>query len=93
MNRVILTFEKTLTNLAGYDYGKSIYYDQVKGKIRMDEEVEIVFPPQIRGVASSFVQGFFEDIVDNVGLIETEKKVHIISENDGFRKMVMSKLQ
>jgi len=93
MNKISLEFDKTLTNLAGYDYGKAIYDEQVKGKIDIDKEFGIEFPSQIRGVASSFVQGFFEDIVDNIGLIETEKNVHIISENEGFHQMVMSKLQ
>ncbi|MBE5854145.1 MAG: hypothetical protein E7297_02165 [Lachnospiraceae bacterium] len=93
MNKVELVFDKKLTNLAGYDYGVSIYNEQVKGKIDLNETFEIVFPAQIKGIASSFVQGFFEEIVVNIGLIETGKRARIISENEGFQEMVLAKLQ
>ncbi len=91
-NRIELTFDKTLTNLAGYDYGKEIYEQQVKGKLNLSQQFELVFPTQIKGVASSFVQGFFEGIVKEIGLLQSEKRTHIVSEREGFSKMVMSKL-
>jgi hypothetical protein len=90
---VELAFDNTLTNLAGYDYGISIYNNQVDGKLDLNTSFEIVFPTQIRGVASSFVQGFFEKIVDTIGLLQTEKNAVIISDKQGFSEMVMSKLQ
>ena len=92
-NSIELVFDNTLTNLAGYDYGVSIYNSQVKGKIDLNTEFFIVFPKQIRGVASSFVQGFFENIVDDIGLLQTEKNTRIVSERPGFAEMIMSKLQ
>ena len=92
-NRVELVFDNTLTNLAGYEYGVSIYDKQVDGRLDLNHSFEIVFPAQIRGVASSFVQGFFEKIVDTIGLLQTEKNAMIVSEKQGFSEMVMSKLQ
>lgn len=92
-NRIELVFDNTLTNLAGYEYGKKVYEQQVQGKIDLNEEFQLVFPKQIKGVASSFVQGFFEQIVTTIGLLKTEKNATIISEKDGFSEMIMSKLQ
>lgn len=62
-NGIGLVFDNTLTNLAWYEYGKKVYEQQVQGKIDLNEEFQLVFPKQIKGVASSFVQGFFEQIV------------------------------
>lgn len=92
-NRIELRFTNTLTNLAGYDFGLNIYNTQVKGKINLNQPFEIIFPKQIKGVASSFVQGFFENIVEEIGLLQTEKNTRIISEKPGFADMIMKKLQ
>lgn len=92
-NRIELKFDNTLTNLAGYDYGVTIYNKQVKGQVDLEKPFEIVFPSQIKGVASSFVQGFFENIVESIGLLQTEKNARIVSDKAGFSEMIMSKLQ
>lgn len=63
-NGIGLVFDNTLTNLAWYEYGKKVYEQQVQEKIDLNEEFQLVFPKQIKGVASSFVQGFFEQIVE-----------------------------
>lgn len=93
MNKVILYFEKTLTNLAGYEFGIEIYEEQVKGKIDTNKEFFIEFPKQIKVVASSFVQGFFEEIVNEIGLLATEERAIIVSENDKIVKTLIKKLQ
>lgn len=92
-NKVSLSFDKTLSNLAGYDYGVSVFNSQVNGKIDLNSQFVIEFPEQIRGVASSFVQGFFNDIVQKIGLLATEQRALIVSSRDGFSEMIMSKLQ
>ena len=66
-NRIELKFEKANTRLAGNDYGREIYIAQVKDKVNYDDIIYIVFPDQIVNIASSFVQGFFEEIVKKVG--------------------------
>ena len=90
-NQVELVFDKTLTSLAGYDYGRNVYEQQVKGRIDLTKPFRLCFPGQIKGVASSFVQGFFEEIVIAIGLLNTEKNTAIVSDREGFA--VMSKLQ
>lgn len=91
-NKVELVFEKTLTNLAGYNYGLETFEQQVKGKINFREKFEIVFPSQIRGVASSFVQGFFEKVIEEIGLLKTVENAVIVSEKGELSRMIMSKL-
>ena len=93
MNKVNLVFDKTLSNLAGYDYGREIYEEQVRGKIDLYQEFTIEFPEQIRGVASSFVQGFFANIVETIGLLATEERTNIISGNSRVRNNILKKLQ
>lgn len=91
MNKIDLVFDKKLTNLAGYDFGVRIYKEQIKGKIELYEKFELVFPEQIRMVASSFVQGLFEDIVKQIGLKATEENLYI--ENEKIYRSIINKLQ
>lgn len=92
-NKIELKFDNSLTSLAGYEYGISVYENQVKGKLDLKKSFQLVFPEQIKGVASSFVQGFFEEIVNCIGLLNTEHNAKIISPRPGFSEMIMSKLQ
>lgn len=59
MERIKLEFDKTLSGLSGSKYGKKSFEDMVK-PIYTDynENIELVFPPNIERVAYSFVQGF-----------------------------------
>lgn len=93
MNKIELAFDKALTNLAGYEFGMKIYNEQVKGKIDLNKNFVFVFPKQIRVVASSFVQGFFSEIVEQIGLMATEERTIIESENERFAKSLLEKLQ
>ena len=89
-----LKFENTTTRLAGNPYGKEIYDSQVKGKYEdFSEPLIIVFPDNITKVASSFVQGFFSDLVEKIGFSSVEDRVDILSENPNItKKNVMGKL-
>ncbi len=91
MNKINLAFDKKLTNLAGFDFGVKIYEEQVKNKLNFNEKFEIVFPDEIRMIASSFVQGFFSDIVKQIGLKATEK--NLVISNEKLRNSIVKKLQ
>lgn len=92
LNKVILEFDKSLTNLAGYDFGIITYKEQVEEKINLSTDFTIVFPEQIKGIAASFVQGFFAEIVNTIGLLETEKLVKIKARTEQLEKSVVAKL-
>ena len=93
MNRVKLVFDNSLTNLAGAEFGKKTYENQVKGRLNLNEKFEIEFPEQIRIVASSFVNSFFVDILNEIGLKDLKERLIIISRNDKLQESIIKKLQ
>lgn len=76
-NRIELKFEKATTRLAGNPYGRAVFNEQVKSKIDYTKMNIIVFPNSIEKIASSFVQGFFALIIEQVGYSEFDKYVKI----------------
>jgi len=90
MNKINLIFDKKLTNLAGYDFGVKTFEKQVEGKLNFNEKFEIVFPNEIRMVAVSFVQGFFSEIVKQIGLKSTEE--NLIVSNEKLYNSIIKKL-
>lgn len=91
-NEVVLKFDSTLSNLAGYDFGLKIYEEQVKGKINLSKRFTIVFPKNIVGVAASFVQGFFSDIIETVGLLSTKDRVSIVAVDTQLSEAIKKKI-
>lgn len=92
-NRVFLNLKNDISNLAGYEFGTEVYNKQVKGKLDLSKEFEIIFPNHIIGVASSFVQGFFADIVGEIGLLQTEKYAIIKTVSPELSKSILKKLE
>ena len=92
MNKVELVFNKAETRLAGFPYGRDVYMKQVNGKVDLSGQIEIVFPKQIEKVASSFVQGFFSELVSKIGYIGIDQKFTIVSSSsrlsDTIRKNI-----
>ena len=91
-NYVGLKFDKTLSNLAGFDFGVKTYKDQMEGKLDIKNDSEVEFPPNIKGAASSFVQGLFAEIIKSIGVNNTKKHLRVISVNKGFDLIIVSKL-
>lgn len=93
MSKIKLEFDKAITSLAGYPYGKSVYDEQCKDKINFDDkEIIIEFPDNIERIASSFTQGFFNEILKNIGLSGIEQKVKIVSKNRGLKDEILRRL-
>lgn len=91
-NYIKLEFDPTVTRLAGYDYGREIYNSQVVGKINFTKVITIEFPDRIIKVASSFVQGFFKDIIKEIGLEMIHEKVKIVSGNSRLTESIFDNL-
>lgn len=66
-NKIVLKFDKSTTRLAGNPYGKSVFRKQVSDKIDYGKINTIIFPDHIEKVASSFTQGLFSEIINEVG--------------------------
>jgi hypothetical protein len=79
--------------LAGRDYGIKIFNEQVKDKIDYnDSEIIVIFPDNIQSMASSFIQGFFLDFVEHIGIIGIEEKVRIENNGTNFKQMIIDNL-
>lgn len=89
MKTIKLDFEKSVTRLAGFPFGKATYKNQVKDFIELDgTTIELVFPTQIEKVASSFVQGFFEELINSIGYDEIEKIFVIKASSEKLEKSI-----
>ena len=92
MQSVELQFDKTLIALAGFPFGQVTFQTQVKDCIDLDREVTIKFPDNIIRVASSFVQGFFDEWQNAYGVDAIRERVIISSVNEKINDQVFSNL-
>ena len=91
--RIELVFPKDFTKLAGNKYGKKIYQTQVKGVISFTGQIVFVIPSQIDRAASSFVQGFFDDIIKAIGIDGIESQINFETEIPNFKQFVLDNLE
>lgn len=89
MNKIELTFAKDVSGLAGNDYGRKTYHEQVESKINWNEKNIIVFPKYIERVAISFIQGFCSEILKKVDKNEIEKIITIESSSDYLTNKIL----
>ena len=87
-----LKFDKMVTKLAGNPLGKHVFQEQLLGKINYESDITIVIPDRIDTIASSFIQGFFEDIVKNVGISGVEDKFTFISSIPDVKNLIIRNL-
>lgn len=90
--RIALSFEEGLRKLVGVDFGRDTYQSQVKAVIDLSGTVTFVLPPEIDRVSSSFVQGFFEEIVREVGIDGVREQVALKASIDGLKEFVLENL-
>lgn len=84
-NSFVLNFDKTITRLAGYDFGKQVFDNQIGKDIDFNNTpITIEFPDQIVRAASSFTQGFFKDLKDKLGYNLIGKQVIIKTKNQSL---------
>lgn len=92
MTKINLTFPKSETGLAGFPYGETVYNEQARNIISFDGEIEIIFPNQIEKVASSFVQGFFAEIIAAIGYKGIEEKVKVVSKSEKLTESILKNI-
>lgn len=66
MNKIELKFDKTITRLAGNEFGYNTYKEQVENNVEWNNLNEIIFPKEIDRIAISFIQGFARDILKKI---------------------------
>ena len=88
-----LVFKNDLTKLAGNAFGKNTYETQVKDIIDFNASIIFEIPSQIDRIASSFVQGFFDEIVKEIGVEGIEKQIEYISSITDLKYFVLDNLE
>ncbi|KOP31159.1 hypothetical protein ADM98_01755 [Exiguobacterium sp. BMC-KP] len=91
-NNFELEIDNTVTKLAGNPLGKKIYQSQVLKEIDYEKEIMIVFPDRIDTIASSFIQGFFEDMVSKIGVNGIVSQVTIKSSIPDIKDLIVKNL-
>ena len=88
-----LNLPKDFTKLAGNKYGKGIYQTQVKDIIDLNGKIVFVFPDQIDRAASSFVQGFFDEIIKKIGIEGIKSQIDFTTNIPDFKQFVIDNLE
>lgn len=91
--RIELNFDSTLRKLAGNLFGRTTYENQVKGNIDLSNNIIFVIPDRFDRIASSFVQGFFEEIVNEIGISGVEKQIEFESSISNLKEFVLENLE
>lgn len=76
-NTIIITFNKPLKVLAGNDFGKEVFQNQIEEKFNMTEINTIVFPNTIEIICSSFVQGLFSKYLESMSPEKIMSLIHV----------------
>lgn len=88
-----LSLPKDFTKLAGNKYGKGIYQTQVKDNINLNDKIVFIFPDQIDRAASSFVQGFFDEIIKKIGIEGIKSQINFVTNIPNFKQFVIDNLE
>lgn len=91
-NIINLEFPNTLTRLTDNPYGRRIFQEQVEKNIKYDMVNVIQFPDHIIRASSSFVQGFFTEIVQHLGYDKLKEYIEIKSINQSLIDSVWKNL-
>lgn len=88
--RIELSFnDKSVQTLAGYDYGKATYDEQILKTIDFTvDKITIIFPEYITSIASSFIEGFFDGFKRTIGINGIKEKVEIETKNENVKRKI-----
>ena len=92
-NNINLEFDKTISGLAGNEYGYEEYKKQIKEKFDIEKLNIITFPNNIEKVAISFIQGMFRDILSKINKDELEKYVQINSSSEELTQKIINNIK
>ena len=93
MKKIALTFQKDLTKLVGNSFGRKTYENQIKGNVDFEEKVTIEIPSRINRISSSFVQGFFDEIIQTIGVNGVKEKFTFISSINEIKDFIINNLE
>ena len=85
MKKISIEIPATVKSLTYNPYGKEVYEKQVKNQVDFADMNEIIFPDQVEKVSSSFVQGFFADVIDTIGIDAISRHFTIVSPSEKLK--------
>lgn len=91
-----LDFAKTITGIAGFPFGQQTFDEQVKDNINLDQEDNyfiIVFPKNIERISSSFIQGFFSELIEKYGYYYIKEKIKLDTFSEELSQSVFEVLE
>lgn len=92
MVRIELRFAKADTRIAGNPFGKAVFCEQVKEKINYNDINVIIFPETVEKVASSFVQGFFSEVIAEIGYKRFSEVIRIKARTEDLERQMIEDL-
>ena len=93
MNNIIeLTFDKTITNLAGNRYGNEVFVKQIEDNIDNTRLNVVIFPKQIEDIASSFIEGIYKNIGEKYGKTKAIE-IMVLEARDEYAQEKINKSQ
>lgn len=92
-NIIELKFDKTISGLAGNDFGYEEFKKQIRDKFDYTTNNIIIFPGTIQKVAISFIQGMFKDILEKIDKNIIENYVTIKSSSEQLTKKIVDNIK
>lgn len=94
MQRIELSFKKDLTKLAGNNFGKQTYTNQMLKIVEKnpDDDYTIVIPQRIDRIASSFIQGFFDSYIKSYGFTALVNHITVESTIQDINELISDSL-
>lgn len=91
-----LQFDNTISGVAGFPLGKKTFENQVKEHIQFDnveDSFEITFPANIERISSSFIQGFFAELIEKYGFNYITSKIVVKTSSADLSKSIFKVLE
>lgn len=91
-----LTFDNTISGVAGFPLGKKTFEKQVKEHIQFDnieDSFQIIFPTNIERISSSFIQGFFAELIEKYGFNYITSKIVVETSSTELSKSIFKVLE
>lgn len=87
-NTITLELSKKNTCLAGNRFGNDIFTNQIADKMNYSELNVIILPDHIEDIASSFIEGLYENVTEKYGKVEALDIMQLVSNNSEAQEKI-----
>ena len=75
MRNVFVITKNNDTKLYGKEEGRRLFCECVGNEVDFSKPITIIFPDNVDNISSSFAHGFFEKILNEIGIIGFKRNV------------------